>query len=116
MFQEFQDNDKLKISVAVLLGHIINADNIQSEKEIIKFHEIFEKQFQSSKDESIVIYRKVQELSGELDNHIEQIKTELIDDAISKAKIMQILNEMILSDGIDDDEYRVFNEIREKLF
>ncbi len=116
MFQEFKDNDKLKISVAVLLCHIINADDIKSDKEINKFHKIFEKEFNTSKDESIAIYQKIKELNGELNNNIEQIHNELGDDAIVKGKIMQILNEMILSDGIEDNEYKIFEEIREKLF
>lgn len=116
MFQKYKDNDKLKMLVSILLCHIIDADDVKSEKEMNKFHEIFESQFQISKDESMVIYQETVKLNFDLISDIEKIEKELASDTIRKAKVMKILNEMILSDGIDNREYEVFEIIRNKLF
>jgi len=51
-----------------------------------------------------------------LDEHIEIINQALHDDTISKFHILEQLNHMIYSDTISDEDYKIFEDIKNKLF
>ena len=104
----------VKLSVGVLLYHIIIADKKQSQKELDRFNQLFTDRFKET-DKSIGAFMdQLMRLEGTLGVHVSIIKQHLADTGQNYLSIMNTLNEMIMVDGIDDREYRVFEEIKIK--
>ena len=104
----------VKLSVGVLLYHIIDADNRHSKKELDRFSEVFTRKFDEPQDSIALLFDRLARLNGTLGFHAEIIKHHLEKDGQNPLGIMTMLNEMINIDGIDEREYRVFSEIEKK--
>jgi uncharacterized tellurite resistance protein B-like protein len=109
------NNYDIRVAIASLLYKIIIADGQESQLEINKFHQIFKNNFGISYEDSLQLFEKVSSETTTLDEVITKIKDDLINSPIIKIDIMKYLNEMILSDGISEEEYKVFEEIQNKL-
>ncbi len=106
----------IKESVGTLLAHIIKIDNRDIKKEAPLFCEIMGKNFDCSPQEAEAFLQEIMHREYDLDKHIDIINQALCDDKISKYHIMEYLNHMIYSDTISDEDYKFFEDIKERLF
>jgi uncharacterized tellurite resistance protein B-like protein len=107
---------KIKESVGTLLAHIIKVDNRDIEKEAPLFCEIMGRNFSCSDEEAKAFLYDIIERDYDLDAHVEIINQALRDDKLSKFHLLEQLNHMIYSDRISPQDYRIFEEIKNKLF
>ena len=107
---------KLKKSVGALLAHIIKVDKRDIEKEAPLFCDIMGQNFDCSYDEAKDFLYKIIDESYDLDEHVTIINQALQEDKLSKFHILEQLNHMIYSDTISPDDYKIFEDIKNKLF
>jgi len=106
---------KLKESVGALMAYIIKIDNRDIEKETPVFCNIMGTNFNCSEEEAKKILHETMNKEYNLDDHLEIINVALCEDKISKFHLLEQLNHVIYSDTISPNDYRVFEEIKDKL-
>ncbi len=107
---------KIKESVGRLLAHIIKVDKRDVEKEAPLFCEIMGQDFDCSEDEAKAFLYEVMDQEYDLDEHIAIINQALCDDRISKFHLLEQINHIIYSDEISEEDYKIFENIKNKLF
>jgi len=107
---------KIKESVGTLLAHIIKVDNRDVEKEAPLFCEIMGQDFNCDPDEAKEFLYTLMDKEYDLDEHLAIINQALCEDKLSKLHILEQLNHMIYSDNISPDDYKIFEDIKNKLF
>ncbi len=107
---------RIKESVGVLLAHIIKIDNREIEKEAPLFCKIMGEDFGCSEEEAKRILEKAMESDDNLDDHIEIINRALCEDKLSKYHLLEQLNHIIYSDRIGEEDYKIFEKVKERLF
>jgi len=108
--------EKIKESVGTLLAHIIKVDKRDVEKEAPLFCDIMGENFDCNHDEAKEFLYRVMDESYDLDSHVEIINEALREDKLSKLHILEQLNHVIYSDTISPDDYKIFEDIKNKLF
>jgi len=107
---------KIKESVGTLLAHIIKVDKRDVEKEAPLFCNIMQQNFDCDYDEARDFLYSLMDKEYDLDDHVGIINQALCEDKLSKFHILEQLNHMIYSDTISPEDYKVFEEIKNKLF
>ncbi|BAF73130.1 TerB family tellurite resistance protein [Sulfurovum sp. NBC37-1] len=107
---------KIKESVGTLLAHIIKVDHRDIEKEAPLFCKIMGQDFDCSPEEAKAFLYKIKDEEYDLDRHIEIINQALCDDKLSKFHLLEQLNHIIYSDDISEEDYKIFEDIKNKLF
>ncbi len=107
---------KIKESVGALLVHIIKVDNRDVENVVPLFCEIMGQDFHCTPEEAKKILYDLMEKEYDLDRHIEIINQALCDDKLSRYHLLEQLNHIIYSGKISDADYKIFEEIKERLF
>jgi len=108
--------EKLKKSVGTLLAHIIKVDNRNIEKEVPLFCSMMGQNFDCSHDEARNFLYRIMNEEYDLDEHIEIINEALCKDYLSKFHLLEQLNHVIYSDTISPNDYKIFEDIKNKLF
>jgi len=85
-------------------------------KEASLFCSLMGQNFNCDKEESLAFLETVVDSEYDLDEHVDIICGALKDDNLSKMHILEQLNHMIYSDTISPDDYKLFEEIKKKLF
>lgn len=106
----------LKEAVGALMAHIIKIDKRDIDKEMPLFCDIMEANFKCSAEESEEILHQKINQEYNLDDYLDTINVALCEDKISKFHLLEQLNHVIYSDTISPNDYKVFEEIKEKLF
>jgi len=107
---------KIKESVGTLLAHIIKVDDRDVQKEAPLFCQLMGQDFNCAHDEAEAMLNEILEKEYDLDEHISIINQALSEDKLSKYHILEQLNHMIYSDTIAPEDYKVFDDIKNKLF
>ena len=107
---------KIKRSVGTLLAHIIKVDNRDISKEAPLFCMLMGQNFDCSHDEAEAFLQTIMKTEYNLDEHVTIINQALREDKLSKLHILEQINHMIYSDKIAPDDYKVFEDIKNKLF
>ena len=107
---------KIKESVGALMAHIIKIDKRDVEKETPIFCDIMGADFNCSQEEAKEILHRVMSKDYDLDEHIDHINEALCEDKLSKFHLLEQLNHVIYSDTISPNDYKIFEEIKNKLF
>lgn len=107
---------KIKESVGALMAYIIKVDNRDVEKETPIFCNIMGADFDCTDVEAKEILHTVMSKEYDIDEHIDNINEALCKDKLSKFHILEQLNHVIYSDTISPDDYKIFDEIKNKLF
>jgi len=107
---------KIKRSVATLLAHIIKVDNRDIEKEAPLFCSMLGEDFGCNEEEAREFLKRIMTEEYDLDQHIEIIAQALKDDKLSKMHILEQLNRIIYSDTITEEDYKMFEDVKQKLF
>ena len=108
--------NKIKESVGTLLAHIIKIDNRDVKKEAPLFCEIMGQNFDCNSDEAETFLYAMMNKEYDLDKHIGIINDALCDDKLSKFHLLEQLNHIIYSDTISEEDYKIFEDIKERLF
>ncbi len=108
--------NKIKESVGTLLAHIIKVDHRDVEKSVPLFCDIMGQNFNCTHNEVRIFLYNVMEKEYDLETHIDIIKQALSDDSISKFHILEQLNHIIYSGKITPDDYKIFDNIKNRLF
>ena len=108
---------QLQDDFAVVLYAIIRSDGTISGEEREKYHTFFAREFGLSEAETTVLLEEAgaMDASIDLDAHIARLKKGFVNHPMKRMHFMQYLNETILSDGIGDNEYAVFERVRDGL-
>ena len=103
-----------KEAYAVLLYAIIAKDGSVSIKEREKFDNFFQNEFSLNDNEVADLFDFA---TKEIDykKYIDILKASLQDNPMQKLNFLQYLNQTVISDGIEDIEYEIFEEIRDAL-
>ncbi len=107
---------KIKESVGTLLAHIIKVDNRDLDKETPLFCHIMGENFDCNQEEAQNFLYAMMDKEYNLDEHIEVINQALCEDKLSKLHILEQLNHVIYSDTISSEDYKIFEDIKNKLF
>ncbi|MEA1879516.1 MAG: hypothetical protein U9N11_02565 [Campylobacterota bacterium] len=107
---------KIQESVGILLAHIIKVDNRDIEKEAPIFCDIMKHNFTCTEEEAKEFLYNIMDTEYNLDDHVEVINEALKDDRIAKLHILEQLNHVIYSDTISENDYKIFEKIKNKLF
>ena len=108
--------NKIKKSVGTLLAHIIKVDHRDIKKEAPLFCALMGQNFDCSHEEAEAFLESIIDTEYDLDEHLDIINQALCEDKLSKVHILEQLNHMIYSDKISPDDYKIFEEIKNKLF
>jgi len=106
---------QLKESVGTLLAHVVKAEHKDIEKVAPLFCEIMGQNFNCTNEEAKSFLYEIMGKEYDLDKHIEIIKKALGDDQLTKLHILEHLNHIIYADTITDEDYKIFEKIRDKL-
>jgi len=104
----------LQDSFAVVICGIIKSDGIISDNEREKFDGFFIKEFGLSQDELDTLFENAIK-SNNYDEHITLLKEGFSGQPMQTMHFMKFLNETILSDGIGENEYALFERVRDGL-
>jgi uncharacterized tellurite resistance protein B-like protein len=107
---------QLKESVGTLLAHIIKIDNRNIETEAPLFCDIMGKNFDCNKKEAETFLYSIMDKEYDLDMHVDVINNALCKDQLSKFHLLEQLNHIIYSDTISEEDYKVFENIKGRLF
>ncbi len=107
---------RIKESVGTLLAHIIKVDHRDIEKEAPLFCEIMGQNFDCSEEEARAFLEEVIDKEYDLDKHIDIINQALCEDKLSKYHLLEQLNHIIYSDKISEEDYKIFEDIKNRLF
>jgi len=107
---------KIKESVGTLLAHIIKVDKRDIEKEAPLFCDIMGQNFDCDHEEAKDFLYSIMDKEYDLDAHVNIINQALHEDKLSKLHILEQLNHVIYSDTISPDDYKIFDDIKNKLF
>ena len=107
---------RIKESVGTLLAHIIKVDHRDIEKEAPLFCEIMGQNFDCTEEEAKAFLEEVIDKEYDLDKHVDIINQALCEDKLSKYHLLEQLNHIIYSDTISEEDYRIFEDIKERLF
>ncbi len=107
---------RIKESVGTLLAHIIKVDHRDIEKEAPLFCEIMGQNFDCTEEEARAFLEEVIDREYDLDKHIDIINQALCEDKLSKYHLLEQLNHMIYSDKISEEDYKIFENIKNRLF
>ena len=115
MYKNAKLND-LKESFASIFLSVINADAKINKKEVDFFQDFFKKEFNITQNEIEKLFENSMYSKRNIDEDIQLLKDAFAEDGVAKMRFMQYLNKCIFSDGIENNEYDVFEMIRAKLF
>lgn len=108
--------NSIKKSVAILLAYIIKVDNRDVEKETSLFCSIMGQEFSCSQNEALRFLKDALENNYNLYEHIDIINQALKNNKIAKMHLLEQLNHMIYSDKISQEDYKIFEKIKKRLF
>jgi len=107
---------QLRDSFATLLVYAIKADNIISEQEKELFCSLMEEHFDVEYLESVEFLANSNPTQEDINKHIQIINDFSEDNPMQKMRILEYLNHIIYSDGIEINEYSVFEQLKNRLF
>ncbi len=108
--------NRLKESVGTLLAHIIKIDKRDIGKEAPLFCEIMGQNFDCNPDEAETFLYAMMNKEYDLDKHVAIINEALCEDKLSKFHLLEQLNHIIYSNTISEEDYKVFEDIKQRLF
>ena len=112
--KDIEKLNALQDSFAVVICGIIKSDGVISDSERKKFDDFFTKEFGLSQEEINTLFASAMQ-SDNYDEHISLLKEGFLGHPMQMMKFMKFLNETILSDGIGENEYILFERIRDEL-
>ncbi len=111
-YENEMDAHATMFPIAVVMHHIMVADGIISEKERNLVVHYFQKEFALDEGETYALFDAVAELGEPLFTHLKSIRSKIDVKPAITASIFKHLNDLIICDGCEDSEYKVFEKAR----
>jgi uncharacterized tellurite resistance protein B-like protein len=106
----------LRDSFACVAAAVIGVDGQTSKPELGRFHEFFSTEFGIDEPESDALLDAGKKDFARLDYHLQVLSAVLPENLVERARFMRYFNDSIRVDGIDENEYPLFDKIRDVLF
>ncbi|MCH9813331.1 MAG: hypothetical protein K0U47_05235 [Epsilonproteobacteria bacterium] len=113
---DVKDVKEFKYATGILICNIVNLKKEDPSEELCMFCDNFQKEYQLSDEEAQGLYKDVQNFDQNLEKYIAVIKSHLHGSEHKKLDFMHTLNRFIIKDECDDQDYCVFEVIKEQLF
>ena len=114
-FNQHDSSDTIKNILAVLMISVVKADKKTTKDEQLKVLSFYKSEFGMSEDETIDLFNSASSNEEEFNLSLTELKEILSNDLQTKAKVLGHLNSLIICDGCVDEEYDLFEGIREYL-
>ena len=112
---QHDNGDTIKNILAVLMISVVNADKKTTKDEQLKVLSFYKSEFGMSEEETITLFNSASSNEEEFNLSLMELKNLLSNDIQTKAKVLGHLNTLIICDGCVDEEYDLFEGIREYL-
>lgn len=109
IFNNIENEDKFKLASANIICNIVNVNSKDREK----YCQLFQEKFDLPKEELKKIQKNVNKQTS-MDLHIKTIKNELRNNKYEIMEFLDILNKFIIIDNCSEEDYEVFEEIKNK--
>lgn len=109
-----EDEESVKMSMAILMWSIIIADRIISENEIRELYAFFQNEFHMSDKEIDRLINDMHIASHDIVLHAEHISRVIAQNQSAKLNFMMHLTSIMRCDQINDSECRIFEKIRDQ--
>ena len=108
--------NKLRESFATILVYGIKSDNVISDKEREYFCSLMEQKCDASRESSIDFLNRTHPTEEDIEKHIDKIDEFLKENPMEKMHVLECLNHIIYVDGVEKNEYAIFEKLKHKFF
>ncbi len=113
---EVEDPKALQEAAAGIICHIINFDNVENRDELSKVCDLFQKEFHLDADKAKAILGDERNFKENIEKFVKVVRKQLGDDEVKKLQFMKMLNKFIIVDNCKDEDYCIFDRVKELLF
>jgi uncharacterized tellurite resistance protein B-like protein len=113
---EAKNPEHFKRATASIICSIVNFNEIQSEEKVYAFCDLFKKEFHIDEDTANKLFEDASYVKANIEKNAQIIKQELGDDEYKKLQYMKMLNRFIIVDNCKDEDYCIFDELKNHLF
>ena len=106
----------LQRAFAVVIYHVINADEIETEREKKRFREFFENDFGLNDLEIYKLHKEASQFDEDFDTYLDVLKEKISAYPGVEMKLMKTLNLIMVSQSFNEKEFTEFEKIRDALF
>ena len=106
----------IKESVAALFCYVIKLDNKDLDAERPLFCRFMKQNFDMTREESDRLLDEVMQKDYNIDTQISIIANALHNETYTKMSIMKQLNHIITKSNLEDDDYDLFDKVKEAFF
>ncbi len=106
----------IKESVAALFCYVIKLDNKDLDTERPLFCRFMKQDFNMTREESDKLLDEVMQKDYNIDMQISIISNALHNEIYTKMSVLKQLNRIITKSNIEDDDYDLFDKVKEALF
>ena len=98
--------------IAVIMHHIVQTDVRLSKEESTALIRFFKEEFALEEDETFELFDTVAEIGEPLFAQLKELKGTVYKNSVVKVNIFKHLNNLIICDGCENSEYRVFEKVK----
>ena len=109
---ELSDEKSSLFPIAVLMHHVIQADGRISKEESAALIRFFQDEFSLEEFETFELFDAVAEIGEPLYTQLKELKGTVYMDPVVKVNIFKHLNNLIICDGSENSEYRIFEKAK----
>jgi len=106
----------IKESVAALFCYVIKMDNKDLDAERPLFCRFMQQDFEMTREESDSLLNEVMQKDYNIDTQISIIANALHNETYTKMSVLKQLNHIITKSNLEDDDYDVFDKVKEAFF
>lgn len=106
----------LQRAFAVVIYHVISADQVETDKEKQRFNAFFKTDFGLNDEQVSQLHDEASKFNGDFETYLEVLQEKLADFPGVELRLMRALNSMMTSHKFEPREYAAFERIRDALF
>ncbi len=113
---DVENPQKFKEATAAILCNILHLDNSKKRDELKEFCTIVRESLSLDDQKVSKIFEDKKSLDKNIYKHTQTIKEQLKDDKYKMLEFMKMLNRFIMVDDCKEEDYCVFEKVKEMLF
>lgn len=106
----------LQRAFAVVIYHVINADDIETERERKRFRDFFKNDYGLDDLGIYILHKEASKFDKDFDVYLDVLKEKIGAYPEVEAKLMKTLNSIMVTEKFNEKEYAEFEKIRDALF
>ena len=111
-----KDTERFKRATASIVCSIINFNEVHDKDELCKFCDLFKKEFHIDEATAQKLFEDSAYTKENLEKNADIIREELDNDEYKMMEYMKMLNRFIIVDNCRDEDYCIFDELKNRLF